>query len=391
MQQTKLSPERKKSLRKLAKLMNKQNAQPLPITNDLLKCFDVAISHDETDFLLKLELESHTYKEIMEISGLSEKQFKPFIRNILKKGLLSLGDTKDEKEKYVLSAILVGWFEIYLSDGEESEVKREFAKHFEKYTRFMGIRNFFPLRNYLNYKFKQNATPIVRVVVPTKSKGKTIEINKKMDVGPVNIYPSKDVTGLIEKYGGKNEIAVIHCFCRQSRKMVGKPCKLNLAGESCIIIGKAARQVVEYKIGRYISKEEALTLIEEVQKKGAIHQVFHKKQEISLPEMAICNCCWDCCGVLAGYNKGLFPLCLRSYYCAVLPDNSACVSCKKCEKYCPVSAISFKDNKCTINADVCIGCGQCVLKCPQEIIQLEENERDVILPMQKKSKLRIHE
>ena len=369
--------------------MNEQNARPLPITDDLLRCFDVAISLEETDFLLKLELKAHSYNQLLEISRLKEEESKAFIGDILKKGLLTPQSAKNGEE-YVLSPILVGWFEVYLSDGDETEAKQEFAKYFEKYCSSMGARNFFPLRNYINYRFKQKATPTTRIVA-SKKLARRIELNKKIEVEPVNVYPAKDVFGLIEKFGDENEIAVMHCFCRQARKMVGKPCRFNLSGESCIIIGEAANSVVKHKIGRYISKEEALKIIEDVQQKGAIHQVFHQKQNIDLPEIAICNCCWDCCGVLAGYNRGLFPLCLRAYYYAELSDNSVCIGCKKCEKYCPVNAISYKDNKCVINTEVCIGCGQCALKCPQKIIKLVHKERDVILPMQKKSKVRIHE
>jgi hypothetical protein len=83
----KLSSERKKSLRKLANLMNSLNAHPLPITGHLLKCFDIAISPKETDFLLKVNKKTRSYKQLLKFLKLTEEQFTPFINHILKKGL----------------------------------------------------------------------------------------------------------------------------------------------------------------------------------------------------------------------------------------------------------------------------------------------------------------
>ena len=188
----------------------------------------------------------------------------------------------------------------------------------------------------------------------------------------------------------------MHCFCRQGKKMKGGSCRFNLSDEACIVIGEGANYIAKHEIGRYITKQEAIDIITESHKKGAIHQVFHRKDDLSLPEVTICNCCWDCCYILTAYNRGLSPICIKSYYYAELLDNSSCNGCKKCEKYCPVNAISFKDKtridtdkKAQINTEICIGCGQCEIQCSQKAISLKYKEREVILPMIKKSKARI--
>jgi ferredoxin len=385
----KLSSERKKSLRKLANLMNSLNAHPLPVTGHLLKCFDIAISPKETDFLLKVNKKPRSYKQLLKFSELTEEQFTPFINHILKKGLISSQKIKNIKEAYLLSPILVGWFEVYLSGGDESDQRKEFAESFEKYFSSRRFLNFFPLRNYLNYKFIRSSKPNTRIVVSKKETHTKIVVNKKIEVEPVNIYPSQNVFELIEKYGEENKIAVIHCFCRQWKKMIGNPCSFNMSGESCIIIGETTKNVVKHKIGRNISKQEAIDIISETHKKGAIHQVFHRKEDLSLPEIAICNCCWDCCGILSGYNRGLLPLCIKSYYYAELSDSTQCTGCGKCKKYCPVNAVLIKKKKCTIDKETCIGCGQCEVKCPKNLIKMIYKERDVFLPMLKKSKARI--
>jgi ferredoxin len=156
-----------------------------------------------------------------------------------------------------------------------------------------------------------------------------------------------------------------------------------------MIIGDFSKHTVETGVGRLISKEDALKLVQELQKKGTVHQIFYPKDDIDKPEMAICNCCWDCCGIFGSYSRGLLPLRLKSYYKAEISDGTLCTGCGTCVKHCPTWAISLANEKSQINVDKCIGCGQCELQCPEGIISLIPEERDVMLPMLKKSGARI--
>lgn len=47
-----------------------------------------------------------------------------------------------------------------------------------------------------------------------------------------------------------------------------------------------------------------------------------------------------------------------------------CVGCGRCQPYCPIGAISFKDRKSTVDQDVCYECGNClrVGVCPVDAI-----------------------
>jgi ferredoxin len=156
-----------------------------------------------------------------------------------------------------------------------------------------------------------------------------------------------------------------------------------------MVIGEGSKHVVKSGIGRYVSKEEALKLIQQLQEKGAVHQIFHEQEDVSHPEIAICNCCWDCCGLLGSYNRGILPLHLKSYYEAQISDESLCQGCGTCEEHCPVQAIVVQDDRSHVNAAKCIGCGQCELQCPEGVIRMVPKERVVMLPLQKRSEARI--
>ena len=49
-----------------------------------------------------------------------------------------------------------------------------------------------------------------------------------------------------------------------------------------------------------------------------------------------------------------------------------CISCGRCIKSCPTSAIAFnEEKKAKINKEICIGCGECMTVCPVKAIMLD--------------------
>lgn len=47
---------------------------------------------------------------------------------------------------------------------------------------------------------------------------------------------------------------------------------------------------------------------------------------------------------------------------------AGCIGCKKCEKECPVDAITVTDNIAHIDYSKCANCGACALVCPKKVI-----------------------
>ena len=388
---TRMSKERKQSLRKLAKMMNKRHKMPFPINKPLIDCFDLAITPDEVDFLLRMGTEPRKYGELYSLSDLPEESFRIFLATQIRKGFILPEDGFGDNDRYLLAGIMVGWFEIFLSDGQETPEKQEFARRLDKLFNSWRKMNFFPLRNLMNRRERRTRPrqSIVTFRESDEKKPTTIEVNRTIETPGATVYHSKSVLELIEKYGDENKIAVIHCFCRQQHKMLDEPCRFDFPSEACIVIGDTTKPVVDYGIGKYISKDEALKIIQDLRKKGAVHQLFHKEEDTDKPEISICNCCWDCCGVFGSYNKGIIPLHFKSYYLAKVSDASLCQGCGICEEHCPVQAITVNGDNPYINIEKCIGCGQCEFQCPEDAISLDHKERDVMLPLQKRSEARI--
>lgn len=387
-----ISEERHILLKRLAKKMNSQSSYPLPITKHLITCFDIAINQTEAEFLDKVDTCFYSYSELLNLSSLTKKQFDTFLKNILRKGLINYVENKQSDNNYVLSPIIVGWFEVYLAGGEETEDRKLFAEAFEKYSNSRLFLNHFPIRNVLNLWFKRKLKPYARVAQTGKistKENRIISVNKNINAGNHGIFSTNSIYELINNLPDDNEVVAVYCFCRQWKKMVKQPCQFNHYGESCIIIGRAAKTALKAGLGRIVSKKEAFDIIQDTSEKGAVHQVFHEYMDIEKPEIAICNCCWDCCGVIGSYNRGLGPLCTKAYYIAGITYPDKCVGCGKCIKFCPVNAIKPVDASVSIDRGKCIGCGQCQLQCPQEVFELTTLERNVYLPIQKKSEARL--
>ncbi|MBN2241895.1 MAG: 4Fe-4S binding protein [Acidobacteria bacterium] len=393
MNRSKMTAEREKSLKKLAVMMNTRHQNPFPLSEELLNCIDPVLAPEEVDFLIEMGTDPYTYDQVLSRSGMPEDRFKDFFEGIIRKGYAWPHDTPDEKQWYRLPGFMLGAFEVYLADGRETPEKREFARRLDALLHSFGKLNKFPTRNFFNAQVRKSQ-PHQSILIPagapaTGIKGRTIEVGKAIDTEPARVYPAKTVEALLEKQEGGRNIAVIHCFCRQYHKMVDTACRFDHPPQSCIAIGSLAKFAVEHGTGRYLSKPEAMDLVHELQSKGAVHQVFHQDENVNNPEVAICNCCWDCCGVLGSYNRGIIPLNLHAFFMAQLTDESLCNGCSVCADYCPVRAISIVDDVCRIDGGKCIGCGQCELQCPQEAIRMDENERTVFLPLLKKSDARI--
>jgi len=391
MTKPKMAPERKKNLAKLAGMMNTRHHIPFPITKLLLDCFDIALTSGEIDFCLKMGTEPFALQDVATRSGLQKELADSLFRGLVRKGFFWPQLETGNREVYALAGIMLGWFEIFLSDGADTPEKREFARRLDVWFKSWGKLNRFPVRSLFNYRMKrhQPSQAIVAIDSPHPPSGRTIAVNRTVEAAPMKIYPTRTVLQLIERYGDANSLAVVHCFCRHYHKLVGESCRFQMPPESCISIGPLSQHAVRSGVGRHISKEEATALIRELEKKGAIHQVFHEDENLDKPEIAICNCCWDCCGVFGSYNRGYLPLQLQSYFEARMGDSALCTGCGVCEDHCPVQAIALVDAKARIDERKCIGCGQCELQCPEEAIKLIPHERRVFLPLERKSGARI--
>ena len=395
MKEKKIILQNKKSdLRKLVMLMNKQNKKFFPPIDELLKSIDYVLTGEELGLLLRLGTDIYSYEQAAVVCDLDPGKFKPLFESLKQKGFIGIKYTQTDEERYSLHPIIVGWFEAQVSYLIGKPDEKEFARRWMEFVKSGRKYNFFPLRNIMNMTIRKApvSNQSVGLVHETKdAKGKSIvNINHTINVPDSKIYPTNSVNDLIHEYGTKSVIGQLTCMCRRVTLNLDDPCRLKIPDDGgCLGFGNGIIPAIKYGYARQISKEEAFDVLQKVRDKGAIHTVFHEKDDAGLSQVGICNCCWDCCGILRSYNVGSVPLRYSSFYMAKIADSTKCTGCKKCEKYCPTVAISIVDKKASIDEKKCIGCGQCVHQCSFSAVELIENKRTAFLPMLKKSEARI--
>ena len=164
----------------------------------------------------------------------------------------------------------------------------------------------------------------------------------------------------------QSKIVVAECICRKEHHMIGQGCSNPL--EACFIFGSGAYFYEENKLGRVVSREEALELFKQAVEAGLVVQPGNAQKPAN-----ICMCCGCCCQILKNLKELDNPgqLVHTNYYAEIVTDK--CTSCGACVQRCPIAAISL-GGTARVEPERCIGCGVCLAGCEFEAIGLHQKE-----------------
>jgi len=219
--------------------------------------------------------------------------------------------------------------------------------------------------------------------IESSLKQKIVKIDKEIPV-ILKIYPYEVIRYYIEK---ATAFISSPCACRKANRLLDETyeefqkgkCKFPVEN-TCIHLRYGDQIAGKYELrgGHIISKEEALTILNQCEKAGLVHCSYNSRERIEF----ICNCCPCCCKILGTMIK------YHQKYRAFVESNFQpihqkieCVKCNNCARLCPVHAIS-PDNEGfpIIDLDICIGCGVCVTNCLRKALKLKKvkNQRPAI-------------
>jgi ferredoxin len=118
----------------------------------------------------------------------------------------------------------------------------------------------------------------------------------------------------------------------------------------------------------YMSSEEAIAAVREMDNDGLIHSVWTFKTPFI---GALCNCDKDCVAYRICHSSDYFKIMFRAEWVAeVNLDN--CNGCRNCMRHCYFGAIRYSavQNKVEVDPTHCYGCGLCRAACHKDAIQL---------------------
>jgi len=303
-----------------------------------MKILERLFTEEEAHMYLNLSMILETPEAVAERTNQAPDQVATLLERMVDKGLI-FRLQKEDSIQYAATPFVIGFWEYQVKTMD-----RELAQLFEQYFEegFGGHTS-------------QQTVPM-----------RTIPVNRAINVSwPV--APYEDVREIIKS---KDRIAVANCICRVQQGLIDQACDKPL--EVCFSFGSHAKYYVERGMGRWISQEEALEILQQCEEPGLVPQPTNAQNP-----GAICNCCGDCCGMLRALKKHPRPaeMVISNYYAMV--DSDLCSACETCLDRCQMEAITIGlEEVAEVDLDRCIGCGLCITTCATGALSLEPKPQE---------------
>jgi NAD-dependent dihydropyrimidine dehydrogenase PreA subunit len=296
-------------------------------------------SKEEASLAGRLSGEFEPADEIAERAGLPVEAARRQLSEMVRRGLVWL-DKRAGEPHFRLAPFIVGIYEaqIDLMDHELAHLVEEYLTHGGA----AGI---------------MKPQPALHRVMPAQR-----------SVATEWILPYDDVREIMLS---AKTFSVNDCICRVQQDHLARSCGFPVT--MCLSFSKAERPARPGDI----SREEALSLLDESEDVGLVHTVSNLMEGVGY----ICNCCGCCCGILRGITDfGIENSVAHANYYAVI-DPDLCAGCGTCIERCQVSAIFEQDGVSIVDEERCIGCGLCVTGCPDGVARLlRRTEQETVHP-----------
>jgi len=300
-----------------------------------IRMLEKLFAEEEAEIALHVSMALETPESVAERTKRDAKAVAALLDRMANKGLVFRWRGGDTVKYGAIPFVIGGIYTFQLKS-----IDRELAQMFE---------------DYLKEGYQKNLTTLKPSIL------RTIPIHRAVDVAhPVATY--EDSREIIKR---QKLIAVANCICQVQQALIGQGC--DKPREVCLSFGSAAQYYLDLGMGRQVTTEEALAILDRCEEAGLVSQPANVQNPGGM-----CNCCGDCCAVLRVIKKHPRPIeMVSSNYYAVV-DKDECTACETCLERCQIEAISLgEDDVAAINLDRCIGCGLCVTTCPTAAIRLE--------------------
>lgn len=221
---------------------------------------------------------------------------------------------------------------------------------------------------------------------------RVVPVNETLDAPGDVVLPSQVVEHFIERANYRWIMKV--CICREGNGCADYPIDLG-----CLFLGEAVLGI-NPRLGRLVTKEEALAHLQRCQEANLVHVIGRIKADSlwlgtrpGTKLLTVCNCCPCCC--LLRTLPDLSPKISARF--TPMPGVSVavtdrCVGCGTCaQDVCFVDAIQMvpaagdtppgdgaRASRHAIISDACRGCGRCVSVCPKGAIEISVDDSQFV-------------
>ena len=311
-------------------------------------------------------------REIAKLSGVPRDELKEILNNMYNKGKLTqLGSS------YLLLPYLPGGFEFYFTIGKDDpeRMKKVAEAHLELFKLGFAL------------ELSASKSTVYRVIPTVDPIEKSIELNENLPLQH-QIMPYEILREYLANINPKI-YTVVPCSCRVAAKLAGEPCK-QTNDNYCVTAGTLAQITNKQGVGREVTLDELMEIMERAEKEGLVHQTFNMQDTATF----ICNCCSCCCGFLKSVKEqSNYGAITKSNFDPII-DRDLCTLCETCMKMCPMNAIyhhwphreDLTDDFMNIRLELCIGCGVCASNCPSKAITLKKVRN--FIPIERQAEIR---
>ncbi len=322
-------PEKAKLLKKLALMITDNIPRKLPggmKENHMdFWILDRLLTKEEVKFLLsfKKRRTGLVTKELAERNNMTEAEAQKVIDHLIWIGILEQNrDNADQHIQYWVPKWVVGSGEYMVEHKTLCETNPEVATMF----------NLAP----------QEPLELAAKLVPQGGAGigmHVIPVEKAIDASSQSVSV-EHLSHWLQKY---DKFCSMVCACRKAQRVRGEGVG-DIEGHMCIGVGDIAEFLVETgKDAKYITREEAMEIIERAERKGYVHQITNLDGPNRI--VGICNCSPGSCYGLRTSQLFNTPNMSRSAYRAHV-DVTKCVACGKCVEVCPSGAAKLGQKLC---------------------------------------------
>lgn len=328
----------------------------------LYKILQVLYTEKEAKWVSLLPVRPFTAKKAAKIWNTSEAKAEKFLTHLCEKALL-VDSYHNGVRKFVMPPPMAGFIEFALM-RTRGDIDQKYLS--ELYYQYMNVEE-----DFVKELFWATETKLGRVYVrePVLTNENTL-----------HILDYERATHIIEE---AEYIGLGLCYCRHKMYHAGHPCEIGAPLDVCLTFGNVARSLAEHGgYARLIDKAEAKDALE----RSYAHNLVQIGENVRENPAFICNCCGCCCEALQAARRFSPMQPVATTNCIPEIKEETCVGCGKCEKACPILAISMKEDengkkKAVIDTDICLGCGICAANCAKKAIEMKRRPIQVITPV----------
>ena len=278
-----------------------------------VEMFRLLISEEECELGMHIPNKPTSVEKIAESAKVPVEKAAAMLKHMSQKGTCFERITRDGKCFYNITPFIPGFYEFVMTDPETKK-NPEVAFQFRRTLDELGVL----LRNVsVQGGGLMKVTPVMK------------EIHAQQKV-----YSYEDVVTFVNN---AKTYSVADCACRTAGKLVGKGCEHPIE-DTCMQFDETADYYVRTGRGHYVTKEEALQILEKTEKAGLVHCAFQVEGKDYTT--FICNCCGCACAGLRQINRLDANPMSHSNFRAQINDDK-CVACGECVTICPVNAVTL--------------------------------------------------